>query len=84
MTQEKEGKGKLLLHVREVSKGAEKIQTEMLTTPVECTHKGAVHRCHAKGKGLILPSHIKGYVEKGDVCKGIPILGVRVERIAIF
>lgn len=53
VTQGKEGKEKGLLHVREVSQGAERIQTEMLTTPVVCSHNGAVHRCHAEGKGLI-------------------------------
>lgn len=39
----------------------------MLTTPVECSHNGAVHRCHANGKGLISASHMKGYVEKEEV-----------------
>lgn len=53
VTQGKEGKEKGLLHVREVGQGAERIQTEMLTTPVACSHNGAVHRCHAEGKGLI-------------------------------
>lgn len=60
MTQGKEGKEIWLLHVREVSQGAERTQTEMLTTPVACSHHGTVHRCHAESKGLISAFSHKG------------------------